>query len=81
MPSFGNYQLANLGELPLNGFAEQYRMVSAFGLSSDDTRGEICEDAEENSNAIKEVLACLSTMRSVGVLRNLCANFTIFDKL
>ena len=74
--SLGSFRLAGLTESPLHGFAEQFSAVANFGL--EDPQGEICEDAEENSAAVKEVLACLSTMRSVGMLRNLVANCTIF---
>ena len=77
--SMGSFSLAGLAEVPLHGFAEQYLVVSDFGLSSEDTRGEICEDASENSAAVKEVIACLSTMRAVGILRNLVANCSIFE--
>ncbi len=77
----GSYKLAGLcSELPLHGFAEQYMMISGFGLASDETRGEISEDANEKSSAVKEVFACLSTMRSDNILRNLVANCTISDK-
>jgi hypothetical protein len=78
VPSMVVHAVPKLTELPLHGFAEQYMVISDFGLSSEAARGEICEDANENSDAIKEVLACLGAMRSVGILRNLVANCTIF---
>ena len=82
MVSMGSYKLAGLcSELPLHGFAEQYVIISGFGLASEETRGEISEDANEKSSAVKEVIECLATMRSINILRNLLANCTFFGKL
>ena len=73
----GNLKMKFFMESPLEGFAEQYRLVGEYGLDTSDSRGEICQDAEEESAVVKDIITALTTLRSLGILRTYMISFTI----
>ena len=76
----GNFQLGHFAaERPLHGYPEQFLAVSVASLAADAAK--TAQDANEDSAAVKHILACLGSMRSAGLLRNLVASCTIFNKL
>ena len=62
--------MKSLAEKPLNGWPEQYRLVNEIGLIGAETPGEVCEDSDDNSATLSEIMNAVASLRSLGILRN-----------
>lgn len=70
-----SFNFLNVAESPLNGFAEQYRLVDISGLISSESNADIADEVEEENATVTEIVNTVNALSYLGILRN-CMLFT-----
>ena len=70
-----SFNFLKVAESPLNGFAEQYRLVDISGLYSSEASAEVADEVEEESATVTEIVNTVNAVSYLGILRN-CMVFT-----
>jgi hypothetical protein len=65
-----SFNFMKVAESPLNGYAEQYRLVDLSGLLSSELASELSDEVDESATTIAEIVNSVSALRTLGILRN-----------